>query len=39
MRDGRGVSTQLNNSSNSAATQPVGERNARRTQQITALHM
>lgn len=37
---GRGVSPQLNSSSNSAVTQPVGEaRNVRRNQQIKALHL
>lgn len=36
----RGVSPQLNSSSNSAVTQPVGEaRNVRRNQQIKALHL
>jgi hypothetical protein len=36
----RGISAQLNSSSNSAVTQPVGEaRNIRRSQQIKALHL
>lgn len=37
---GKGRSTQLHSSNNSAATQPVHEaRNVRRTQQIKALHL